>query len=451
MTSFSKKDPNPFLFLISFGGDGAPGVGTIFNVTFLNVGKRILSSSETCMVFGGDVEENSLIVKRFVEKAIEDFIYLESKVFLVSVETENVKVEFKLAEWPNDMKMLSFLAGELSNSAKYFTTFADVNSENYRDYTKSFGIHWKPFLYSKRVEDSKKVVKKKQELQSSKICHVTKRRKITSFISHNLKSRQKEIPIVKHFIDNAKCETLHLKNNVCKELFVKLWKVLYACTSFDKCKSYKDIPANNIFRKFVYFLQKDMKLNVLAKKMISWFNETNKGIDKDFQFRFRGQENGEFLKFCPALIMHILSFVEEVDLEGTYKERIFKYFQQLIYLRKMVSYSVRLLDFSSGDLDDIINVGKELFKTNSMLEMNTTPCMWILSNISPFHAKTTLLLYGLGLGVNSMEPREQKHQRLRKYAENTTVCNKWPMMFRHEFLQLIFLREMGYDEVNYYR
>ena len=146
---FSKKDPNSFLFLISFGGDGAPGFGTIFNVSFLNVGKRILSSSETFMVFGGDVEENSLIVKRLVEKAIEDFIYLETKVFLVSVDTENVKVEFKLAELPNDMKMSFFLAGELSNSAKYFTTFADVNSENYRDYTKSFGIHWKPFLYSK--------------------------------------------------------------------------------------------------------------------------------------------------------------------------------------------------------------------------------------------------------------------------------------------------------------
>ena len=124
------------MFLISFGGDGAPGVGTIFNVSFLNVGKRIPSNSETFMVFGGDGEENSLIVKRFVEKATEDFIYLESKVFLVSVDNENVKVDFNLAELPNDMKMLSFLAGELSNSAKYFTTFADVNSENYRDCTK---------------------------------------------------------------------------------------------------------------------------------------------------------------------------------------------------------------------------------------------------------------------------------------------------------------------------
>ena len=36
--NFSKKDSSSFLFLISFGGDGAPGIGTIFNVSFLNVG-----------------------------------------------------------------------------------------------------------------------------------------------------------------------------------------------------------------------------------------------------------------------------------------------------------------------------------------------------------------------------------------------------------------------------
>ena len=65
------------------------------------------------------------------------------------------------------------------------------------------------------------VIKKKQELQNSKISHVTKRQKITSFIPNTLKSRQEEIPIVKHFIDNAKCEPLHLRNNVCKELFGK--------------------------------------------------------------------------------------------------------------------------------------------------------------------------------------------------------------------------------------
>ena len=36
------------------------------------------------------------------------------------------KVEFNVTQLPNDMKMLSYLAGELSNAATYFSTFANV-------------------------------------------------------------------------------------------------------------------------------------------------------------------------------------------------------------------------------------------------------------------------------------------------------------------------------------
>ena len=48
-----------------------------------------------------------------------------------------------------------------------------------------------------------------------------------------------------------------------------------------------------------------------------------------------------------------------------------------------------------------------------------------------------------------MEAREQKHQKIKKYAENTTFQNKWAMIFRHEFLQEIFLRERGFDQLRY--
>ena len=41
----------------------------------------MLSSSGTIMIFGGELEESSLAARRFVRKAISDFIYLESKVF----------------------------------------------------------------------------------------------------------------------------------------------------------------------------------------------------------------------------------------------------------------------------------------------------------------------------------------------------------------------------------
>ena len=44
-----------------------------------------------------------------------------------------------MGELRNDMKMLCFLGGELSNNAHYFTTFANVNKHDLHDKTKVFG------------------------------------------------------------------------------------------------------------------------------------------------------------------------------------------------------------------------------------------------------------------------------------------------------------------------
>ena len=87
---FTKIVYDSILFLLAFRGDGSPGLGTVFDVSFLNVGSRIYSSSETFNVFGGDVDESSTISKRFVIKAIEDFEFLESQVFELNVEGRNV-------------------------------------------------------------------------------------------------------------------------------------------------------------------------------------------------------------------------------------------------------------------------------------------------------------------------------------------------------------------------
>ena len=57
--------------------------------------------------------------------------------------------------------------------------------------------------------------------------------------------------------------------------------------------------------------------------------------------------------------------------------------------------------------------------------------------------------YGLGLGCNTMEGREQKHQCIARYAENSTHQNRWDYIFMHEFMQLVHLRENGYDKWKY--
>ena len=57
----------------------------------------------------------------------------------------------------------------------------------------------------------------------------------------------------------------------------------------------------------------------------------------------------------------------------------------------------------------------------------------------------------MGLGINSMEGREQKNQKVLRYAANTTIVDKWPQIFRHEFIQEVYLRLRGFDDLKYNR
>ena len=156
-TAVPKKVPDSFLFALAIGGDWAPAVGMTILVSFLNVGERLPSSKEQFLLFGGNVEENSSVVEKILSLQVKDLKYLESNVFEIEKETKKVKAEFKITKLPNCMKILSFLAGEFSNSAANFTKFANVNQSEANDYKRSFGIpsqhSWGPFPYSKRVNE----------------------------------------------------------------------------------------------------------------------------------------------------------------------------------------------------------------------------------------------------------------------------------------------------------
>ena len=106
-------------------------------VSFINAGKRLPSSKEQCLLLGGDVDEGSMVVQNYFMLLVKDLNYLESKVFEIDTANEKKKIEFMITEPSNDMKMLSLLAGKLSNSALYFSTFANV-TRFLNDYKKSF-------------------------------------------------------------------------------------------------------------------------------------------------------------------------------------------------------------------------------------------------------------------------------------------------------------------------
>ena len=84
-----------------------------------------------------------------------------------------------------------------------------------------------------------------------------------------------------------------------------------------------------------------------------------------------------------------------------------------------------------------------------LFDQRVTPSLLTPLNVTPVNAEQCLKSCGFCLGYNSMEGRKQKHQKISKYAENTTVQNRWPMIFRHEFILLIHLRENRHDSVKY--
>lgn len=184
-------------FHVALGGDGAPfgkdDTACSWLVSFLNRGKHILSNSENVLILGANCPESSPVVQRYVKFLFCKMSEIEKKTF----EVNGTEVRFIFSEFPNDLNMLTFLAGELSVSGTYFSTFGNVNTSNCDVISGTFGpgpTHtWEPWEYSERVAISKEVEKLKLKLEKQKGSKLAKRNKIASFISDQ-KSRQEFCP-----------------------------------------------------------------------------------------------------------------------------------------------------------------------------------------------------------------------------------------------------------------
>ena len=107
--------------------------------------------------------------------------------------------------------MIAFLCGELSNSAKYFSSFANVSTDDATviDGTLIDGN-------SSRLTAAKKVDELTKKISKQQLTNNTKRSKITILIA-STKSRQEFLPHLGKLIDriHIAIEPLHLTNNAC--------------------------------------------------------------------------------------------------------------------------------------------------------------------------------------------------------------------------------------------
>jgi hypothetical protein len=155
----------PYTFHFSLRGDGAPfgkdDCSCSWLIGFLNIGHGILSSNENFLIFGANCSENCQAIIRYINVLMRDISDIENDVFVLNHNGSPVNVKFRIGELPNDMKMIAFISGELSNSAKFFSSFADASTDDYDAMDGTFGKEnkntWKPWNYSERLKVAKSV------------------------------------------------------------------------------------------------------------------------------------------------------------------------------------------------------------------------------------------------------------------------------------------------------
>ena len=243
----------PNTFYVALGGDGATfgkdDSACSWLVSFLNIGQGV---SRNFLLFGTNCLENCTPIKRFLSRLITDIRKIQGKPYPIACKGKAIDVKFVFAELPNDMKMLAILGGELSNSAKYFSSFADKNSVG--ELNGTFGMEstdtWKQWVYKRHTEVVKTVETFKEKVEKKNVKESTKRSNITSFIATQ-KSQQEFVPLVAELIDRAHVELLHVKNNLCALAHRHLLNIAVCKLTSSSTSSFSQVPKDIPFFQFI--------------------------------------------------------------------------------------------------------------------------------------------------------------------------------------------------------
>ena len=211
----------PYHFRLAIGADGCPfgkdDEATSWLLSFMNVGEHVASPYDNFIICGANCSESHVAMERYARKLIQDIAHLEAKIFDVN----NNKVQFTCELVPSDMKWLAHYSGELTNAAYYFSSFANVNTDNMYIVNGAIGTGttdtWKPWQYAQRVTAAKQVSAKKVELSNPRgkkaaYAPSTQRQKLLEFIKQQ-NHRQEYLPILGPLVDCAFAEPLHNSNN----------------------------------------------------------------------------------------------------------------------------------------------------------------------------------------------------------------------------------------------
>ena len=276
-------------------------------------------------------------------------------------------------------------------------------------------------------------------MQKQNLAESTKISKITSFISSQ-KSRQEFEPPIGKLVDPIHVDPLHLKNNACALAHRHLLsEVLLLSQLSNSVHAFSQVPNNSSFATYINTMRNKCHLTRLANKVVRWFDES-KRVGSNFDYRFTGKDSRCFLQNFMFLINAMRPFLKD-GTSTCFKFHVLAYV--CLLLRDCVSAFTRI-HITNEQIDELEKKCRDYFILNCKF-FTPHPTAWPSGIIVPAHTRDMKLMYGLDLGLNSMEGREAKHISICRYSKNTNYKKRWEQIFLHEHVSLIWLRERGYN------
>ena len=108
---------------------------------------------------------------------------------------------------------------------------------------KKFGRDWHPFSWDKihndgilAEEEWKRMLKATPDAKMKNL-----KSRIAKYAANVLKGRQVCLPRIGKYILKARADPLHIKNNVCCNIFIRLWVLVYGGTTIHSSVDYDDL------------------------------------------------------------------------------------------------------------------------------------------------------------------------------------------------------------------
>ena len=156
--------------------------------------------------------------------------------------------------------------------------------------------------------------------------------------------------------------------------------------------------------------------------------------DKGFSYRLTGKDS--------KLVLHGFMYLVNA-IKGDSEDP--KLLMKLMYI---VYIALKLRDCASifsmyhvtpQVVQELPNLCHEYFKAVALFTGSVSGTVWSIGHLVSSHTQRVFEKYGTGLGVNTMQGREAKHVQISSYAKNSLFKERWPQVFRHDYISKLWL------------